>query len=771
MDGLLFSRELAERSWCTFEARGFERPVAGLVHRASSGAVNGMPLGGIGTGCTDLEINGTLGFTTIFNSLMPRRGPLNVPFLGVSVEHESWVLSTVKLGCDVDGTPLNLSRRKAKAVEEIHYFGHYPVADLEYVSDCPLKLALRAWSPFLPGDVEASSVPVMMFELHLENPTDEDLTGVVAFSHPGPDSFEAPDSPIFEHETIDNGRVRGAKVTHQSGLVYALGVLDRDDVRHGGGLGMDGGSWSRIGQGRYFDSSCPLSRELPPTVNRPDSTLAVGYKLGAGESTVLRFVVAWYCPEFKGGGRATTDTNSFTHMYARTFGSVDEVLSWFVERHEDLLSRILAWQQVVYDEDALPVWLRESLVNVLHLITECAVWGQANPPVGDWCDEDDGLFAMNESPRGCPQMECMPCGFYGSFPLVLFFPELALSTLRGYKGYQFEDGQIPWVFGGCTVQTPPYELSMPSRGYADRPQTSLDGSCYASMAHRYWLRDRDPDFLKEFYESIKANTIFTMNLRPEAGFASVVSAPTGDDFQDWYEHVDMAGIIPHLGFVHLAHLRLVEEMAEAMEDQAFLEQCRKWRENGASILESETWNGDNYLLYHDKDKGVKSDVVMGYQLDGDWIARIHGVPEVVQEDRAKITRDTLEKLCVTSRGVITFVNRDRREFNPDYWESDGLHVPGTIMLAMLYLYHGNRELGLDLARRAMHSVVVENGASWDSPIVLSTGTGERLYGNDYYQNLILWAFPAAIAAGDFSALVQGDWIQHILKAASESSSE
>ena len=71
----------------------------------------------------------------------------------------------------------------------------------------------------------------------------------------------------------------------------------------------------------------------------------------------------------------------------------------------------------------------------------------------------------------------------------------------------------------------------------------------------------------------------------------------------------------------------------------------------------------------------------------------------------------------------------------------------------------------------MHSVVVENGASWDSPIVLSTGTGERLYGNDYYQNLILWAFPAAIAAGDFSALVQGDWIQHILKAASESSSE
>lgn len=769
MNGLLFPRALPEREWTTFEARGYERPVAGLVHRSQNSAICGVPLGGVDTGCTDIETNGTLGFTSIFNSLMPRRGPLNIPFLGVSVGHESWVLSTQRLACDVDGTPLNLSRRKAKAVDGIDYWGHYPVADLEYVVDCPLNMALRAWSPFLPGDLEASSLPVAMFELHLENTTDVDQKGVVTFSHPGPDAFEAPGTPVFEHEPVQLGDFEGVTVSHESDVTYTVGVLGGKNVRFGGGLGSDGGAWSRIGEGRFFDASCPLSYELPPAGQRGDASASSEYSLAPGESKVVRFLVSWYCPRWKAGGRANTETNSFEHMYTRFFSSQREVLRRFLESHDNYLARILAWQQVIYDESDLPVWLRESLVNILHLITECGVWAQAKPPIPGWCNPDDGVFGMNESPRGCPQIECIPCSFYGSFPLVMFFPELALSTLRAYKGYQFDDGQIPWVFGGCTVQTPPYEMSMPSRGYAAKPQTSLDGSCYTSMAHRFWLRDRDPAFLEEFYESVKANTIFTMNLRPEAGPASIVSAPTGDDYQDWFEHVEMKGVIPHLGFVHLAHLRLVEEMAESMGDDKFAAQCREWYEKGSEILESQTWNEDNYLLYLDLDTGEKSEVVMGYQLDGEWISAIHGTPSVFLKERLERTLLTLKDVCVKPRGVVTFVNREARAFNPDYWEKDGLHVPGTLMLAMLYIYNGDVEFGTELARRTMNTVVVEAGATWDSPIVLSTGDAEILYGNDYHQNLILWTLPAAIRGRDFSSLFEkGDLVDRILSRAAGS---
>ena len=52
---------------------------------------SGMPIGGIDTGCIDLEKNGTFGFATVFNSHVPRRGPLNLPYLGVSVGGRTWI--------------------------------------------------------------------------------------------------------------------------------------------------------------------------------------------------------------------------------------------------------------------------------------------------------------------------------------------------------------------------------------------------------------------------------------------------------------------------------------------------------------------------------------------------------------------------------------------------------------------------------------------------------------------------------------------------------
>ena len=93
---------------------------------------------------------------------------------------------------------------------------------------------------------------------------------------------------------------------------------------------------------------------------------------------------------------------------------------------------------------------------------------------------------MNECPRGCPQIECIPCSFYGNQPLVYFFPELALSTLRGYKGYQYADGAPPWIFGGCTGGTPPIDFANPTRGY----QFATNGISAAAMVDRFLLVPR-----------------------------------------------------------------------------------------------------------------------------------------------------------------------------------------------------------------------------------------------------------------------------------------
>ena len=45
----------------------------------------------------DIEATGLLGYATIFNSLVPRRGPVNLPFLGLNVGGQTWVLTTMPI--------------------------------------------------------------------------------------------------------------------------------------------------------------------------------------------------------------------------------------------------------------------------------------------------------------------------------------------------------------------------------------------------------------------------------------------------------------------------------------------------------------------------------------------------------------------------------------------------------------------------------------------------------------------------------------------------
>jgi len=257
-----------------------------------------------------------------------------------------------------------------------------------------------------------------------------------------------------------------------------------------------------------------------------------------------------------------------------------------------------------------------------------------------------------------------------------------------------------------------------------------------------------------------------MTLRPEAGPASVVSAPSGNKYNDWFEMVDLFGIIPHLGGIHLAHLELVERMALEMGDAEFARQCRDWFDQGSRILERETWLGNYYLLYVEAETGKRSDVVMGYQLDGEWIARIHNLGPVFQPDRVRTALATLKQKNIAERGVIAFQAGTDSSFKSGYWAADGFHIGGSLMTAMLYLYYGQTEFGLNLARQTLHTLVVENGRSWDQAILFSSGTGKALYGNDYYQNLILWTLPAAMAGCTLADLCQpGRLVDQILQAA------
>jgi len=749
---VLFPFDLPTIKWTEFDADGFSAPVCGVLYPEEKPASNGMPLGGMDTGCLDLETTGLWGYMSIFNSLAPRRGPLNTPALGLRVEGQTHVLAA----CGLPGV------RPAK---RIRYWGHYPVADIEFELDAPVSVGVRAWSPFVPGDVAASMIPGAVFEVRLRNSSDRPLDGKLALSFPGFSRHECGHQPacrtaipapvrgalvgIREQRLSETGPVpdfsdlRGAMRNDQPS--YVLGVLDGAPARLGYHFGWNAEAWQTLGSGPD-----------PQGVDHDNSgiSVATNFSLPPGGEQVRRFVLAWYAPRWVSG-------HEFFHMYAARFRSAVDVATHLVEHHAALLKRILAWQQVVYSETSLPGWLRDSLINILHLITEDSVWGQARPPIGDWCRPEDGVFGLCECPRACPQIECIPCSLYGNLPVVYFFPEAALSNLRAYKAYQFEDGRPSWVFGGG------FDLASPSKGY----QTALNGCCLVELADKMWRRTGDDAVLHEFYDMCKRTTEFTMNLRPEYGDRQVVAMPTGNVDTEWFEAPEPGwrGMATHIGGIRLAHLLMMKRMAETVGDAEFTAKCQRWFEAGAAAMEEHLWVGNYYLNFHEPETGTKSDLVFGYQLDGQWIADFHGVGRAFPAERATTVLDTIARcnVAVSKTGAANYANPGGTPAAVGGYGAYSYFPPELLMLAMTYLYHGRREFGLDLARRCWENIICTQRLAWDQPNFFrgDVDTGERSFGNDYYQNMMLWSLPAAIAGEDLAGPCKaGGLVDRVIRA-------
>lgn len=763
----LFPIPLPNRRWIRFGAEGFREPVCGVIYRTGDRVTNGMPLGGVDTGCTDLETSGMLGYTTIFNTHVPRRGPMNVPILGLSVGGQTSLLckpqpkqgyGTGEHQYPVSDTRFDLKLDGLKTVQEIHYWGHYPVADLEFETETPIRVGLRAWAPFLPGDVVDSMLPGVVFEVHLRNPTDAAHEGTIAFSFPGPLEKEA-GSNEFKRQTLD-GVFRGVEVSAPL-VSYAIGTIGGDEPRLGGGLNTDGQAWSRIAD------------ELPAAdSSQAGSSAAVDFSLDPGQTKVVRFALAWYAPEWNAGGHNWSDAeHRFTHMYAKHYPSARHAAQTLAKNHESLLKRILAWQNVLYGDKTLPVWLRDSLVNNLHLIAEDGMWARKQAPLPDWVQEQDGLFGMNECPRGCPQIECIPCSFYGNQPLVYFFPELALSTLRGYKGYQYSDGAAVWIFGGCTGGTPVIDFANPTKGY----QWTTNGISLAAMVDRYLLcyGEQNKELAQEFFPMIKSNMIYTVNLRPEYPIGDrIIAMPTGNEGTEWFEAPEPGwrGMTAHVGGLHLAQLRIAERMAQAVGDDKFARQCAEWIEAGSRSMEEKLWTGSYYLNYWEPETNSKSELVFGYQLDGEWITDQHALASALPADRVLTTLATIKRcnIAVTKYGAVNYANPDGTPAKVAGYGTYSYFPPEALMLAMTYMYNGEKEFGIELARKVWNNIFNIQGYTWDMPNIMrgDVDTGERTFGNDYYQDMMLWSLPAAIENADFGAPAKpGGLVYRVRKAA------
>ena len=318
----LFSPGLKGAEWNTFNAAGYPKPVSGICYRTKPPGyfglyidkplpVSGMPLGGIDTGALYLEPSGLLGYTSIFNHLTPVGGPLNTPYLAIASGGRAWIFGTGQTKHYAGNNRPSLGIGVPGGMQESEYWGHYPIADIEYKTDAPVKIGVRSWSPFIPGDAKVSNTPGAVFEVHLRNEGKSAHQGTLVFNFPGFADHHSrdysigwpnmPKKPVMPPPQISRraapAGLKGVWVEEKSwGMSYVLAVAEENGVRAGGALGFNGDTWNAV------------EKKLPSTSEGDDggSSLAVDYQIAPGGEKVIRIILAWYAPEWEGNGNPGT---------------------------------------------------------------------------------------------------------------------------------------------------------------------------------------------------------------------------------------------------------------------------------------------------------------------------------------------------------------------------------------------------------------------------------------------------------------------------------
>ena len=590
----------------------------------------------------------------------------------------------------------------------IAYWGHHPVADMVCRFEAKgLELGIRAFAPLILGNSADSNIPAALFEIEIRNSRAEsvDLELIV----------EPPVAP--------------------GGAAHDV-ALSGEDIH----VGNDGGQFmGRIARTIEANGSCRV-----------------------------RFVFAWHSPHWRDSSRET-----HVNQYGMRYGNAAAAAADALNRFDALREAVLSWQQAIYRTE-LPNWLRDGLVQSLYSLSKNTVW-IARTRKDEWWD-DIGWFTHNESHTGCPITETMVCRMHGHMPALFFFPDLERTTLEAFKHFQISDGEIPFSYGMDTsMRDPRYHCQHP-----------LNSGQYAQMIYRLYLRTGDQDLLAHFYDSAKRAIRYQFSLDDDDDglINDQAHVPPGELWpaNQFYDIWPWWGTSAYVAGTWLATLSCGLAMASEMNDSDFADECADWLERGKAAYQGKLWNGEYYRLWHDpaniSGEGSDCDVSLGNQLMAQWCAKITGLADILPADQVQSALGAVKRLNMgaTEHGLVNGVNPDGTRYvskpDPDRFpdilpnndHSTQVFVGENLCAAMNFIYHGQRETGLDIARRIYEAVALTSRTPWKQHCLIDADTGLPVWGEDYYSNMVIWALPMAYYNQNIAEFARSELIREVTSA-------
>jgi uncharacterized protein (DUF608 family) len=563
-----------------------------------------LPLGGIGTGTVSLGGRGELRDWEIMN--VPGKGYSTVvkgndaPFFAIYTRDEEGVSRTKALlgplydseYQDKEGRSVNhhgLPRFRQAAFSSTYPFGMVVLQDRQM----PVKVRLLGYNPLIPGDADASGIPLAILEYEVENLTDGDLVVSIAGSMR---NFIGKDGRELQEDwkgdqvpvgAVDNrnkfreeGPVRGiymysegVEKQHPAWGTMALTTPKVENSKISWRTSSIPNAWSHGVLDFWDDFSADgmLTEKEELADQDPMASLAVSQNLHAGEKRVFKFYLSWHFPNRQtwGSWSSAPETrvgNYYTTRYEDAWAVQQEEIPRLPVYTGKTLAFVNAMMQSSY-----PDVVKEAALFNLSTLRSQTVFRTADGLMFGW----EGVMDRYGSCYG----SCTHVWNYENATAFLF-NDLARSMR------QVE-------FGHATHETGlmSFRVNLPLEQAQSSVIAAADGQMGTIMKfYRDWQLSGDQLFLEKYWEKVKRALSFAWI---EGGWDA-----DRDGMMEGVQHntmdIEYFGPNPQMQFWYLGALRAAEKMALVMEDLPFAQTCRELYTTGQRLTDSLIFNGEYY---------------------------------------------------------------------------------------------------------------------------------------------------------------------------------
>ncbi|MBN2451635.1 MAG: hypothetical protein JXR77_14700, partial [Lentisphaeria bacterium] len=457
-----------------------------------------FPLGGIGAGMVCIEGTGALSHVSVRHRPDVTHHPLFFSALRVAGAGTARVVEGPVPRWKLFGPPgsangLGGTNYGLPRFRRAVFRARFPFAEVRLSDpDMPVGVLIRAWSPFVPGDSDNSSLPVAALEFTFHNRSRGEAVEAVYSCHAR--NFMAVGRESGAHVRV----VPGGFELCQPGTVeepWREGAFrvsaPGQDVRvdaawfRGGWFDPLTILWDRVQHG-CCEARAPYSQGEAS----PGASLSIPLRLPPGQRRTVRLLLSWYVPRSNlrlGGEEECCDEAAgkacYEPWYAGRYADGDALAAYWHRAANGLRRRSVRFRRAFYDTD-LPAELVEAVAANLAILKSPTCLRQKDGRFWAWegcCDTS-----------GCCHGSCTHVWNYAQ-ALPHLFPDLERS-LRQTEFHECQDGRGHQKF----------RASLPIRPTDHAFHAAADGQLGGVMkVHREWRILGDTDWLRQLWPQVR----------------------------------------------------------------------------------------------------------------------------------------------------------------------------------------------------------------------------------------------------------------------------